>query len=89
MIARLRWIDHEHNQRIRTCVHDWNQVVQRLDGENLSLVEHFDVGGVQTSAETVLSGAEHDAAAIGETDLLLSVRAAHGLHVFGKLRIAG
>ncbi len=43
LVARLRWIAHEHDQRVRTRIHDRNQVVQSLDGEDLSLVEHLDV----------------------------------------------
>ena len=87
LVSWLGWIAHVHDQRVRARVQDGDHVVHRAHGEDLRLVENGHVHAVQASAETVLSGAEHDAAAGRERDLLLAVRPADAFHVPAEHRV--
>lgn len=74
---------HEHDQRIRAHVRGRDHVVQRLDGEDLRLVEDLHVHRVEAAAEALLAGSEHDTAAIAKRYLLLAVRTPDMLHMPG------
>ncbi len=81
LVSRLGWIAHIHDQGVRTRVQNRNHIIHRAHCEDLRFVEHGHVHAVQSSAETVLAGAEHDAAAGRERDLLLAVCSADAFHV--------
>ena len=80
-VDRSGWRAHVDDERVFRGVGGRDHVLEGFFGEDLRLVEDDDVDCGEASAEALFAGAEEDAAAVGEGDLLLAVGLADGFAV--------